>query len=674
MMRTASLVVLLMVALPACVLATDARGRVTPLQKVIEMLGGMLSKAKAEMADEQVEFSKFSTWCAESNEASTKSIAQSAAAIEQLSADIAKADSDAAVLAEEIEATEATIAKTKAEVAALTAERKKANEIYLATHADFSESIDALTRAIQVMKAREADIPQKGALLQVQNLPRLPQHVKAALASFLALKSSGQEGAPEANAYEFQSTSVVDMLYKLKTQFIDQLNMLEKEEMSSKANYEMLMQQMTDDIGTDTKTVDKKTGEKAGKLEDSAEATADKTETEKAKAAEESALSDRTAECAAKTEEVEANQKVRADEITAIEKAIEILSSDPIKGNAETYLPSLVQVNKKGTMLAQLRSNTREAPSSQAARERVSVFLQGAAKKYGSRYLEVAAAHAAADPFGKVKKMIKDLIIRLMEEANEEAEHKGWCDTEMTTNEQTRKEKTASVAALSAEIDILEASIAELSESITELTKAVAELEAKMSEATTLRQEEKATNTQTIKDAVEAQAAVQEATTTLKLFYEKAGEATSLVQRQEPEIFDEPYKGMQSENGGVIGFLQVIESDFARLESDTKAAEAEALKSYEKFMEDSTVDKEAKSTESDHKAAKKQDQEESLTEKKGDLEDTQKALDAALAYYDKLKPSCVDASVSFEDRVGRRQEEIQSLQEALKILNGAEIA
>eukprot|EP00971_Amphidinium_carterae_P194033 3849983-Amphidinium_carterae.1 len=30
-------------------------------------------------------------------------------------------------------------------------------------------------------------------------------------------------------------------------------------------------------------------------------------------------------------------------------------------------------------------------------------------------------------------------------QANEEAEHKGWCDTELATNEQTRKEKTASV-------------------------------------------------------------------------------------------------------------------------------------------------------------------------------------------------------------------------------------
>merc|ERR1719353_816394 len=122
--------------------------------------------------------------------------------------------------------------------------------------------------------------------------------------------------------------------------------------------------------------------------------------------------------------------------------------------------------------------------------------------------------------------MIKDLIVRLMEEANEEAEHKGWCDTELSTNEQTRKEKTAAVETLHAETD-----------------KAVAE-------ATAIREEEKATNEQTVKDSVEAQTAVAQALTVLKEFYEKAAEATALLQgKQKPEVFDEPYTGMQSENG-----------------------------------------------------------------------------------------------------------------------------
>merc|ERR1719197_848413 len=120
--------------------------------------------------------------------------------------------------------------------------------------------------------------------------------------------------------------------------------------------------------------------------------------------------------------------------------------------------------------------------------------------------------------------MIKDLITKLMEEANEEAEHKGWCDTELSTNEQTRKEKTEAAETLTAEIDELTASIAKLTEQISELTAAVAELDAAMAKATSLREAEKAKNAETIADAKQAQEAVSQALTVLKEFYEKAGD------------------------------------------------------------------------------------------------------------------------------------------------------
>merc|ERR1711920_395521 len=138
----------------------------------------------------------------------------------------------------------------------------------------------------------------------------------------------------------------------------------------------------------------------------------------------------------------------------------------------------------------------------------------------------------------------------------------------------------------------------------------------------------------TIKDAKEAQTATAQAITVLKEFYEKAGDATAFVQQQPeaPAIFDSPYKGMQAENGGVIGMLEVIESDFARLEADTAAAEATAQKEYDSFMTDSKVDKSAKETDIEHKTTKKQDQNQALTTKKEDLEGTQNELDAALAY------------------------------------------
>merc|ERR1719456_1304204 len=245
-----------------------------------------------------------------------------------------------------------------------------------------------------------------------------------------------------------------------------------------------------------------------------------------------------------------------------------------------------------------------------------------------------------------------------MEEANNEAEQKSFCDTQLSTNAQTRKEKTDGVESLTATSDELTASISKLSD---ELTEAVAGLDAATAEATSIREAEKEKNTETIADAQAAQTAVAQALSVLKDFYEKAGEATSLA--QQPEIFDEPYKGMQSENGGVVGMIEVIQSDFARLESDTEAAEAEALKQYDEFMTDSSMDKEQKSTDIQHKTSKKQNQEQALQESKTDLEGTQKELDAAMEYYAKLKPSCIDSGVTYEDRVARRKEEVESLQE-----------
>jgi len=90
-------------------------------------------------------------------------------------------------------------------------------------------------------------------------------------------------------------------------------------------------------------------------------------------------------------------------------------------------------------------------------------------------------------------------------------------------------------------------------------------------------------------------------------------------------------------------------------------------------MTDSKAEKEVKTTDIGHNMAKKPDESQALVVKKSDLEGTRNELDATLANFDKLKPSCIDAGVSHEDRVARR-EEIKSLQDALRILNGEDLA
>jgi len=656
--------------------AVAAKVEVTPVQKVIQLLSGMLEKGKLEKHNEQVQFASYKQFCDDTGVDKKRSIKQAGQQIDMLKADIAKAVADVAQLGKEIAGLDEDVSTWGGDMKAATKVRQIEKVDYDTTHKDYSESVDALQRAIAVLKKQAHDRGQKSSLAQVaalKDLNLIPDKAKKIINAFLSTQEDAMENveaAPEANAYEFQSHGVVEMLEKLEDKFIDERGTLEKEEMNSRHAFDMLIQDLKAQVAQANTDRGEKATAKAKTMQAKADNTGDLQDTTTSKAADEKFLSDLTSTCSTKASDFESRQQLRAEEITAVEKAIEILSSGAVSGNAKKYLPSLL--DKKwgygASSLAQFMSSNMSP-----AQQKTALYLQEKAKSLNSRVLSAMAMHVADDPFSKVKKMIKNLIVRLMEEANEEAEHKGWCDTELSTNQQTRKEKTETVQMLHAEIDELKSSIAQLGEDMVDLSKSVAELDQGMATATKQRQSEKAENEETIKDAGDAQTAVAQALVVLKEFYAKAAESTALVQRA-PDIFDSPYKGMGAESGGVVGMLEVIESDFARLEAETSSAEASAQKQYDGFMTDSKVDKAQKTTDSEHKTAKKQNQEQALTVKSGDLEGTQKELDAALAYFDKLKPSCVDSGVSYEDRVGRRKEEIESLQEALKILNGEDIA
>jgi hypothetical protein len=633
---------------------------VTPIQKVIEMMNGMLAKGKEEKHKEEVEFNTFKVWCDNTRSETEKAIQDAADKIVQLNADIDKANADAENLAGEIKVLEADVATAEDELAAATKIREKENADYKAVHFDLSESVDALARAIEVLKSKDAKIAQ-ASLLQIQNMPQIPAHEKAVIASFLAMATNSETGAPEAAGYEFQSGGIVSMLEKLKLKFEDQRLAAEKAEISAKGNFQVLAQQLTDDVKNMEKSIAEKTEKKAERLSDAAEAKGELEITETSKAEDEKKLTDTNAECSARTDEYEKNQVLRSEEIKAISTAQEILASPAVSGNAEKHLPQLLQ-----TSFVQLRSSHVDDKQS---RQRVVELLQARAKKLGSRYLALVATRAADDPFAKVKKMIKDLIVKLMEEANAEADHKGYCDTELATNKQTREIKSAEVEDLSANVDKNTADITQLSDEIKTLSDDIASIVAQQAEATEIRNADKANNQEAIADAKVAQEAVEKAKKVIQDFYDKKAGAAFVAEEMKA-----PYKGMMAGGGNLVDFMEVILSDFARLEAETSTEEDQQASAHQKFMDETTEDKEVKEVEMKHKESKKAQLEEVTRNLKKELDLTQRELDAALEYYDKLKPDCVDQGLSYEDRVASREAEIESLQEALKILAGEDIA
>merc|ERR1719201_2871354 len=466
---------------------------------------------------------------------------------------------------------------------------------------------------------------------------KVPQSAKRTIEAFLELKLNQDPlsvTAPQASAYEFQSGGVVEMLENLRDKF-------------------------------------QKAKMKAGKEADAASDKGSLADTMSSKAEDEKYLADLVAQCEQKSNDFASRQQLRAEELEAIQKAIEIIASPDVAGSAGKHGVALAQ---SFALRASHKSKGRVAPG-------VVSYIQGRADALQSRGLRMLAMQVAeteremADPFKKVKKMIDSMITKLLEEANEESDKKGWCDKEMAVNGQTRDDKTEEVNTLTAEVDKLKADIMKLSEQIADLAVAIQEIDGAMVNATDIRLAEKDKNKATIEDAVAAQTAVGQAIAVLKDFYAEAATATALVQGKQtpeeeaPETFDEPYTGMGGASGGVVGLLEVIESDFNKLEAETSAAEDEAAKEYDRFMAESKKDKAVKTADMDYKKKTKTQKESDLSDTEGDLKGTEKELQSALFYYEKIKPQCVDAGVSYEERVAKREAEIESLKTALKILS-----
>merc|ERR1719265_2638756 len=154
-----------------------------------------------------------------------------------------KYTADAEQLAKEIAEHEEDIAVWTGDIKAATKVREIEKTDYDATHKDYTESVEALQMAIAVLKKQAYDRKQASSLVQVSSLKELnliPDEAKRAIDAFLAQDPEAGLAvtAPEANAYEFQSHGIIEMLEKLLDKFIDERTTLEKEEMNARHAYE----------------------------------------------------------------------------------------------------------------------------------------------------------------------------------------------------------------------------------------------------------------------------------------------------------------------------------------------------------------------------------------------------------------------------------------------------
>merc|ERR1711862_689295 len=169
---------------------------------------------------------------------------------------------------------------------------------------------------------------------------------REALDAFLA-----QE--PTAAAYEGHSSGIVETLTALGEKFKDQMVETQREESATKHAFDMLMQERTMQLDEANADRTAKLKFKSDKLQAKAEGEAELADTTETRDEDVRYLGDTTATCRQKAVAFEKRQQLRSEELEAIEKAVEIISSGAVAGSADKHLPAMLQ-----TSLVQLKSES----------------------------------------------------------------------------------------------------------------------------------------------------------------------------------------------------------------------------------------------------------------------------------------------------------------------------
>jgi len=279
---------------------------------------------------------------------------------------------------------------------------------------------------------------------------------------------------------------------------------------------------------------------------------------------------------------------------------------------------------------------------------------------------------SGADPFEKVKGMISDLIAKLEKEASDAAEEKAYCDDQMAKTEEKKNELEEDLAKLTAKMDKDAATSAGLKEDVKVLQEELAALAKLQSEMDKIRADENEAYKKSKADMEKGLDGVGKALTILKDYYQggasllqSGGSMEAAMAQPAPPAMHS--KGMGA-GGGIIGILEVCESDFAKSLASIEQEESDAVALYEETTQENAVTKTKKEQAVKYKTQEFKSLDKALADMATEKETMSTELKAVLEYYAKIKDRCIAKPEGYEERKRRREAEIAGLKEALSIL------
>merc|ERR1719333_415206 len=628
-----------------------------PIAKVLEMISDLQTKIIGEGEAAQKVYEEYSEWCEERSKTLSFEIKTGKSEVASLKATIDEETALSASLTTKIEELSAAIATDEADLMAATEIRDKENAVFVAEEKDLSGIIDTLTRAIGILEKHGS------AFLQTKNVQNIAQALDvmvqasalnaadAERLTALVQSSDGDNdvGAPAGAVYEGHSGGILDTLGDLLEKAKSQLDAARKKETTNLYNFEMLKQSLEDQIKFGNAELAKAKKGLAASGEKKATAEGDLAVTTTDLNSDIKTLAETHHDCMTTASNFEAETKSRGEELSALAAAKKVIVETT--SGAESLSYGLAQVS-----LLQLASG-RALVVPQVVR-----FVRDLAHKQKSTMLAQLASRMESavrygdDPFAKVKGLIADMITKLEAEAEADATHEAFCDKEIAESDVKHADKTAEIAKLTSAIDSMSARSAQLKEEVAALQKSLADLAASQAEMDKLRQKE---NEDFVANKAEMEKGLDGVKLALKILTEYyASEGKS-------------HLAAEGAGGGIIGLLEVIESDFTKGLAEMTATEESAQSAYDSETKANEIDKANKDQDVKYKTKESVDLDKAVAEATSDRAGVQTELDAVNEYLAKLHGECDEVAEPYAETKRRREAEIAGLKEALSILDGS---
>jgi DNA repair exonuclease SbcCD ATPase subunit len=654
---------MMVVAVFAVLALTAQASEVDPIEKVLQMIGDLQSKIIGEGNDAQKVYDEFSEFCEDRSKNLGFEIKDGKAGVKDLTATIEDEKAKAASLNAKIEELASAISVDEADLAAATGIREKEQAAFEAEEKELSEVIGTLERAISVIEkemsggASMMQLQKAGSVVQALSVMVEATSLSGADATKLTalLQNSQQDsseelGAPAAAVYKSSSGGIVGTLQDLFEKGEAQLEEARKTETKAVQAYQMLAGSLKDEIKYGNKDMEKAKKDLGASNEGQATAEGDLAVTQKDLDGDISTLATLHKDCMTGAEDFEAETKSRGEELKALATAKKVIK-EATSGAADQSYSFLQTARSKLSSGADLANFEAVRLVRDMAQKQNSPALAQLATRMAAT---IRAGNGSSDVFAKVKSLISNMIEKLLSEAQEDATEKAFCDKEMAETEAKKADKEATIEKLSTSIDSMSAKSAKLKEQSAELENQLAKLASTQAEADKLRAEEKAAFDVNSAEMAKGIKGVQLALKVLNDYYAKEG----------------AHGSAEGAGSGIIGLLEVCESDFSKGLAEMEAAESSAVSEYNQLSKANEIEKATKSQDVKYKTKEAKGLDKSVAETNGDKSTTQTELDAVLDYYTGIKGRCIAKAETYAERTRRREEEIAGLKEALSILDG----